>query len=164
MWSKLIYNNVIYDNFLIDRDGNIKNKITDHIYKKYINKYGYVVNSLPMGKRGKVKTIRLHKALAETFILNPHNYSVVHHKDENKQNYSLDNLEWTDNVTNTRYHLQELSKTKELFNNRKLTKENINFIISHKDISNRKLAKIFNVSSTTISNVKNGKYYNNGVW
>lgn len=52
-----------------------------------------------MGNRGNVKVIRLHKALAEIFIPNPNGYSIVHHKDENKSNYALDNLEWMSDGT-----------------------------------------------------------------
>lgn len=165
MWSNLIYDGIIYNNFLINKEGKIKNVKTNHIYKHYINSKGYAVLTLPLGKRGKVKAIRLHKALAETFIPNPNNYKIVHHKDENKSNYSLDNLEWTTSKLNTEYHLNELKKHTTFFNNRKLTKEDVEFIKNNKGkISYKKLAKLFNVSSTTISNIMNNKFYNNGVW
>ena len=118
MWSNLIYNGIVYSDFLINKNGEVKNTKTNHVYKNYVHSSGYVVLTLPMGKRGKVKTIRLHKALAETFIPNPNNYKVVHHKDEDKSNYSLNNLEWTTNKLNTTYHLQELHKDTPFFNNR----------------------------------------------
>lgn len=165
MWSNLIYNGIVYSDFLINKNGEVKNTKTNHVYKNYVHSSGYVVLTLPMGKRGKVKTIRLHKALAETFIPNPNNYKVVHHKDEDKSNYSLNNLEWTTNKLNTTYHLQELHKDTTFFNNRKLTKQDINFIKNNKGkISYSKLAELFNVSKTTIVNVMNDKLYNNGVW
>ena len=165
MWSNLIYNGIVYSDFLINKNGEVKNTKTNHVYKNYVHSSGYVVLTLPMGKRGKVKTIRLHKALAETFIPNPNNYKVVHHKDEDKSNYSLNNLEWTTNKLNTTYHLQELHKDTSFFNNRKLTKQDINFIKNNKGkISYSKLAELFNVSKTTIVNVMNDKLYNNGVW
>ena len=165
MWLNLVYSGITYNNFLISEDGKVKNVKTNHVYKHYINKKGYIVLTLPMGNRGNVKTIRLHKALAETFIPNPNGYKIVHHKDENKSNYSLNNLEWTTNKLNTRYHLQELNKNTQFFNNRKLTKENVNFIKNNKGkISYSKLAEMFNVSKTTIVNVMNDKLYNNGVW
>ena len=165
MWPNLIYNGIVYSDFLINKNGEVKNTKTNHVYKNYVHSSGYVVLTLPMGKRGKVKTIRLHKALAETFIPNPNNYKVVHHKDEDKSNYSLNNLEWTTNKLNTTYHLQELHKDTTFFNNRKLTKQDINFIKNNKGkISYSKLAELFNVSKTTIVNVMNDKLYNNGVW
>ena len=165
MWSNLIYNGIVYSDFLINKNGEVKNTKTNHVYKNYVHSSGYVVLTLPMGKRGKVKTIRLHKALAETFIPNPNGYKIVHHKDENKSNFSLSNLEWTTNKLNTQYHLQELNKNIPFFNNRKLTKKDIDFIKNNKGkISYSKLAELFNVSKTTIVNVMNDKLYNNGVW
>ena len=165
MWSNLIYNGIVYSDFLINKNGEVKNTKTNHVYKNYVHSSGYVVLTLPMGKRGKVKTIRLHKALAETFIPNPNGYKIVHHKDENKSNFSLSNLEWTTNKLNTQYHLQELNKNTSFFNNRKLTKKDIDFIKNNKGkISYSKLAILFNVSKTTIVNVMNDKLYNNGVW
>ena len=165
MWSNLIYNGIVYSDFLINKNGEVKNTKTNHVYKNYVHSSGYVVLTLPMGSRGKVKTIRLHKALAETFIPNPNGYKIVHHKDENKSNFSLSNLEWTTNKLNTKYHLQELNKNTPFFNNRKLTKQDINFIKNNKGkISYSKLAELFNVSKTTIVNVMNDKLYNNGVW
>lgn len=165
MWLNLIYDNIVYNNFLINENGEIKNIKTNHIYKNYIHSSGYVLLTLPMGKRGSVKTIRLHKALAETFIPNPNGYKIVHHKDENKSNYSLNNLEWTTNRLNTVYHLQESYKNTPFFNNRKLTKQDIDFIKNNKGkISYSKLAELFQVSKTTIVNVMNDKLYNTGVW
>lgn len=165
-WQPLIYNNEKYEDFIINMNGEIKNIKTNHIYKIYIHKInGYAIVSLPMGKRGKSKVIRLHKALAETFIPNPKGYKIVHHKDENKANYSLDNLEWTTPKKNTNYHLYELSKETELFNNRKLTKKDIAFILNNKGkISYNNLAKMFNVSKTTINDIMNNKIYNNNIW
>lgn len=60
--------------------------------------------------------------------------------------------------------MQELHKNTPFFNNRKLTKKDIDFIKNNKGkISYSKLAILFNVSKTTIVNVMNDKLYNNGV-
>lgn len=159
MFKDLIYAGVKYNNFEINELGDVRNKKTGIIYKKSINKDGYYFVTLPLGRRGKVKSIRIHKALAEVFIPNPYGYKVVNHIDENKLNISLDNLEWTTSRRNIQYYLQNRYAENVYSNNRKLTKNDIDFIRNNKSVSNRKLAKMFNVSSTTINNVKNNKLY-----
>ena len=65
MTKELIYDGKTYINFLIDENGNVLNSKTKRILKKSIFKDGYYHITLPMGKRGKVKSIRLHKAVAK---------------------------------------------------------------------------------------------------
>ena len=43
----------------------------------------------------------LHALLAETFIPNPDNLPQVHHKDVNKSNNNLSNLQWVTIMENT---------------------------------------------------------------
>lgn len=43
----------------------------------------------------KGKNYRIHRLVATTFIDNPNNLPVVHHKDHNRKNNNVNNLEWT---------------------------------------------------------------------
>ena len=67
--------------------------------KNYEGKY-WVSNN---GKNNKCKWFRVHRLVAEAFIPNPNNYSEINHKDENKENNHLNNLEWCNRKYNMNY-------------------------------------------------------------
>ena len=56
------------------------------------NTGGYL--SVDLYKNGTRKKKRVHRLVAEVFIPNPNNYSEINHKDENKTNNHVENLEW----------------------------------------------------------------------
>lgn len=60
--------------------------------KHNISKVGYVMVSL--SKQGKVKHFNLHRLVAKAFIPNPNNFPCINHKDEDKTNNNIKNLEW----------------------------------------------------------------------
>ena len=56
-----------------------------------------------VNKDGKHKAVFVHRLIAEAFIPNPLNLSQVNHKDEDKQNNRVDNLEWCSPKYNSEY-------------------------------------------------------------
>ena len=65
--------------------------VPECIRKQKTDKDGY--KEVALCKDGKTKHCRVHRLVAEAFIDNPNNYSVVNHKDENPANNNVDNLE-----------------------------------------------------------------------
>lgn len=53
---------------------------------------GYL--KVELWKNGKYKTCLIHRLVAETFLENPENLPEVNHKDEDKTNNRVDNIEW----------------------------------------------------------------------
>ena len=75
-------------------------KLKDGTYKKlckWIDNVGYYQVCFRID--GKKKYVRVHRLIAETLLPNKDNLSMVNHKDGNKLNNSLDNLEWCTNYS-----------------------------------------------------------------
>lgn len=78
-----------------------KKRVDEKILKQSINKYGYC--SVILSKNNKNKWFSIHRLVALNFIPNPNNYKCVNHKDENKQNNNVENLEWCTYKYNNNY-------------------------------------------------------------
>lgn len=53
---------------------------------------------------GKRKKEYIHRLVAIAFIENPHNHAQVHHKDKDRTNNVVENLEWTDSKEHMKHH------------------------------------------------------------
>lgn len=76
---------------------------TGQLIKQYKKKgrNGYMQVRLYDSKR--VKTVEVHTLVAKAFLPNPNNYKYVNHKDEDKTNNYVENLEWCTNQYNVWY-------------------------------------------------------------
>ena len=81
-----------YSNYIIYDDGRIYSKTRKKFMTYKIMKDGYV--RMELYKDKKPKMFNVHRIVAEVFIPNPLNKPFVNHKDGNKQNNHIDNLEW----------------------------------------------------------------------
>ena len=79
-----------------------------HLKERFLNinknNKGYCVVNLTYNRKTKHKLI--HRLVAESFIPNPNNLPEINHKDENKSNNRVDNLEWCTRKQNNNYGIQ----------------------------------------------------------
>ena len=96
--------------YAITRNGNVWSYKSNKFLKPGLTKDGY--NRVILCKEGKRKTNYIHRLVAEAFIPNPDNLPQVNHKDENKQNNCVNNLEWCDAKYNINYgtRIERISK------------------------------------------------------
>lgn len=73
----------------------------ERILTPCLNKYGY--KRLSLCKDNKHVDRCVHRLVAEAFIPNPHNKSQVNHKDGDKLNNDVSNLEWVTQKENSRH-------------------------------------------------------------
>ena len=71
------------------------------ILRQRINHRGYAMVNLT--KDGMMKTFRVHSLVAKHFLPNPNGLPELNHKDENKLNNRVDNLEWCTRSYNVNY-------------------------------------------------------------
>ena len=78
--------------YQVTENGDVWSVKRNRFLKPYKNQLGYL--RVVLSKKGKVKKYSVHRLVAEAFIDNQNNYHCVNHKDENKLNNNVDNLEW----------------------------------------------------------------------
>lgn len=99
------------DMYEISDLSNIRNKKTKRLIKQFKNRNGYVIVRIYKDGVGVTRTV--HRLVAKTFIPNPENLPEVNHKDENKSNNVVSNLEWCTRKYNI-YYGTGLKRRKEL--------------------------------------------------
>ena len=124
------------------------------ILKTNINDNGYEQVRLNLEKVGKNK--KIHRLVAEAFIDNPENKRCVNHKDGNKCNNNLINLEWCTHSENTLHAFKNnIAKALRGENSYNSKLNNKCVVEVYKSVkSHRKLAKEYGVTKSCITSIK----------
>lgn len=129
----------------------------ERVLTTHIDKMGYMATSLrskPLHRR-----CRVHTIVAEEFITKPNGATCVNHKDGNKLNNHIDNLEWVTIAENTQHAfrtgLADFNGAKSV--HAKLTDKDVMLMRNlYKNNSRKVLGKIFGVSARHVEDIVKG--------
>lgn len=147
-------------NYLVSERGEVYSAKSGKILKQRIGRDGrYLVVDLRDGNKRWYK--RVHRLVAETFIPNPYCLPEVNHIDGDKQNNSVNNLEWCNHLDNMRHAEQNsLVNHKHNFTNDEIIFIRTHYIPYDKEFGTRALGRKFGVAHTQIRYVLNRRFAN----
>ena len=143
------------EKYAITEDGQVWSYYLNDFKKQRKNNRGYYYVNLK-NQNGQ-KSIAVHRLVALTYIPNPNNYPEVNHKDENKTNNCVDNLEWCTHEYNIHYGTarERATKTQQQYNvNQKAVLCIETGLVYH---STQEASRQTGVNNTGISKVCNGR-------
>ena len=149
-------------NYAVSNYGNIKNTRTGRILKLRKNPNGYLKTNISVN--GKIQTVFVHRLVALMFLPNTNKLALVNHKDENKQNNCINNLEWCTNKYNSNYGTAKERTAKQRRKKVYQYDENNNLVEIFNSVTD--VAKAMQCNTGIISAVCNGKFkkYKNYIW
>lgn len=147
-----------FDYYVTD-DGRVYSDKTKKFLSPQLDKNGYEKIQM-MSTDGKRHRYSVHRLVLENFHpIDGMEKLQVNHKDGNKQNNKLENLEWMTNYENTRHAIDNKLRD---FNGEKnpsakLTKQQVYEIVNlfRQNVSCAEIAKKYGVDASTIGRIKN---------
>lgn len=97
-WKRVVGYEELYE---VSSDGQIRTIASQRLRKFKKDKYGYL--QVGLSRNGELKFKTVHRVVAEAFIENPNSLPCINHKDEDKEDNNVENLEWCSVEYNANY-------------------------------------------------------------
>lgn len=145
---------------------NIKGKFIKQVFRKSKQENRYF--GVGLYRDGKSKNYYVHRLVAKAFISNPENKPTVNHKDGDRFNNCVGNLEWATQQENIQHSWDNGMSTPhhkikgENHPKSKLKKEDVLFIrkcAKTNEMNTLELSIKYNISTRHVNNLKKGKYW-----
>lgn len=160
--------------YLVNENGDVKRKeytrvdklgrktlVKEKLLKQYYDKDGYLRVRLVTGLKKPI-FIPTHRVIAQAFIENPNNYTQINHKDEDRANNNVNNLEWCTIQYNNAYgtHNERNKKSNQINNGKRIKaiKDNKEQIF----ISVREASRQLNLNYSNIFSCLSGRLQHTG--
>ena len=119
------------------------------------DKYGYL--RVTLCKNSKLNTKLVHRLVAQAFVPNPNGYSEINHRDENKVNNKLSNLEWCDAKHNVNYGTRNTRVSQKLSKKVRAVNVETGEIVTFSSVKEAEKKGYYNISQACRGAYKSGK-------
>ena len=97
-----------FEKYEVSSCGRVRNSETGRVLKSATTNGGYI--SVGLCKNKKIHCLPMHRLVAKAFILNPENKPQVNHKNKNRGDNNIENLEWTTASENNTHKINEMKE------------------------------------------------------
>ncbi len=156
-WKPVVGHEGLYE---VSDMGRVKSSLTGKMLKQCDHSHGYL--QLSLRKNGKQKTCTAHSLVLKAFVTKPVDH-IVNHKDGNKKNNKLSNLEWVTYGGNLKHAMDSGLQILHGEHNaaHKLTAKEVKEIRSSAGVTRAALAKKYGVCSSSLGRAMSGKTWRN---
>lgn len=144
-----------FSSYLVSSSGRIWSKRSKKYLKATQHPYtGYMKIKLKRDSDGHAVTLYLHRLIASVFLPNLEDKPEVNHRDGNKKNNSVWNLEWVTKEENQRHaQIHGLGNVKL----KPIEVENIFYLAWASDMTQEEIGNLYGVRRSIVSDIKNRK-------